>query len=254
MYFSEVNYDNLAHSFDCGRALQKEKGDLWLALFRQHLRLDHTSWVLDVGCGTGRFAIPMASEIGCGVVGIDPSPAMLAEGMAKSSRAVTWLQGRAEALPLREGVFDACLASQVIHHFRDKYLALAEMLRVLKPGGRIGIRYSSHEQLRAILDYRFFPSALDIDLARVPAIDEVRELLRTVGLMIVEEYVVRQRIFYSPAEYLDKLRLKYASVLSLIPEVEFQRGLRAAEAYLAKRDPNARDAEAEVVFLVGIRL
>ena len=253
MGLSEVNYTDLARAFDCGRALTEDKLDLWLALFRQHLRLDHSSCVLDVGCGTGRFAIPLALKLECTVVGVDPSAAMLAEGNAKSTHVVTWLQGRAEMLPFAEGAFDACLASQVIHHFRDKGLAFPEICRVLKRGGRVGIRYSSHAQLRAILDYRFFPSALKIDLARVPTFEEVREDLRKAGLVMMGEYVVQQRLFDSPAEYLDKLRRKYASVLSLIPEDEFQHGLREAEAYFAVRDPDARDAKADVVFLVGIK-
>ncbi len=253
VHFLEVSYDTLADSFDSGRALSGGKEALWLDLFRQHLKLERASCVLDVGCGTGRFAIPLALGLECHVIGVDPSSAMLAQGKAKSSHGIVWIQGKAETLPFPDDAFDACIASQVLHHFRDKHQAIGEMHRVLKPGGRIGMRYSSHSQLRGILDYRFFPSALAIDLSRVPASDEVRELLRMAGFAAVEEYVVQQRLFDSADEYLGKLRRRYASVLSLISEEEFREGLRAAEAYFARRDPAAINAEAEVTLLIGTR-
>jgi len=251
VHFLEVSYDTLADSFDSGRALSAGKEALWLDLFRQHLRLHRASRVLDVGCGTGRFAIPLGLELECRVIGIDPSPAMLADGKAKSSHDLAWVRGRAEMLPFADGVFDACLASQVLHHFRDKHQACAEMHRVLKPGGRIGLRYSSHSQLRGILDYRFFPSALELDLGRVPADEVIREMLRTAGFAAIEVHIVQQRLFHSTDEYLDKLRRRYASVLSLISEDEYRNGIRAAESYFARREPTAKDTEVEVMFLVS---
>jgi ubiquinone/menaquinone biosynthesis C-methylase UbiE len=248
-----VNYSDLADRYDKGRTLSQTKEILWLNLFRQHLGLDTTLRVLDIGCGTGRFSMLIARQFRCAVVGLDPSPSMLAKAKAKCPDEIEWVLARAEAIPFSDGGFDACLASQVIHHFQDRHQAFVEMYRVLRPGGRFGIRYSSHAQLQTILDYRFFPSALLIDLERVPDIQMVRDLVQTVGFDKMEEHVVRQQLFESADDYLEKVRSKYASVLSLIPEEEYQKGLEEATAYLKGHELEIRDKYAEITFLVGIK-
>jgi len=226
---------------------------LWLSLFKQHLEPETTSRVLDIGCGTGRFSVLIARQFRCAVVGIDPSPTMLAKAKAKCPNEIEWLLARAEAMPFSDNAFDVCLASQVIHHFQDKHQAFVEMYRVLRCGGRLGIRYSSHAQLQTILDYRFFPSALLIDLQRVPDIQAVIDLVRTVGFSVVKEHLVRQQLFESADDYLEKLRNRYASVLSLISEEEYRKGLEAATRYFAKSPLKERDKYAEITLLVGTK-
>ncbi len=253
MTISQVNYDNLAERYDQERALPQAKETFWLNLFKQHLGLDETSLVLDVGCGTGRFSIPIAGQFRCTVIGIDPSSSMLTRAREKCPIEIKWLSARAEAIPFTDGLFDLCLVSQVIHHFQDKQQAFFEMYRVLQHGGRLGIRYSSHAQLETILDYRFFPSALDIERRRMPDIHVVRDLMQTVGFNAVEEQVICQKLFESPERYLEKLRNKYASVLSLITEEEFQQGLEEASAYFRKRESEPSDGFAQITFIVGVK-
>jgi len=97
--------------------------------------------VLDVGCGTGVVAREAAAILGSTgrVAGLDASPHMLevarAAGTAEA-RAVEWREGRAEALPFREGEFDLVLCQYALMFFADPARALAEMRRVLAAGGR----------------------------------------------------------------------------------------------------------------------
>jgi ubiquinone/menaquinone biosynthesis C-methylase UbiE len=177
----QVSYEDLADPFDRGRTLSKAKEALWLNLFEKHLGLCRISRVLDVGCGTGRFSRLIAKQFGCFVVGIDPSVSMQAKAKAKCLQRTEWLRGRGEAMPFSEGVFDVCLASQVIQHFQNKRQALAEIHRVLGLGGKVGIRLSSHAQLQTILDYRFFPSGLQVERDRLPDVHIVRDMLRVAG-------------------------------------------------------------------------
>lgn len=249
----KVDYGSLANTYNKGRTLSEANEILWLNLFKQHLEPETTSRVLDIGCGTGRFSVLIARQFRCAVVGIDPSPTMLAKAKAKCPNEIEWLLARAEAMPFSDSAFDVCIASQVIHHFQDKHQACVEMYRLLRCGGRLGIRYSSHAQLQTILDYRFFPSALLIDLQRVPDIQAVIDLMRTVGFNVVKEHVVRQQLFESADDYLRKLRNKYASVLSLISEEEYRKGLEEATVYLKERELEARDKYAEITFLVAIK-
>lgn len=248
-----VDYASFAKVFDEGRSLSEAKKTLWVDLFVQHLGLDTTSYLLDVGCGTGRFSLLAAQRFRCAVVGIDPSPSMLAKAKAKCYNEIRWLLGRAEAMPFPDGAFDTCLASQVIHHFQDKKQAFAEMYRVLRYGGRLGVRHSSHAQLQTILDYRFFPSALRIDQERMPDVEAVRRLMRTVGFGVVNERIVCQELFESAEDYLEKLLSRYASVLWLIPEEEYQRGLREAVAYFETRQFTVNDKCAHITFFVGVK-
>lgn len=96
--------------------------------------------VLDVGCGTGVLACAAAERVGPQgrVVGIDPNEQMLAVARRKPFR-VVWQTGRAEALPFENSSFDAVVSQFAIMFFESRREALAEMLRVLRPGGRLAV-------------------------------------------------------------------------------------------------------------------
>jgi ubiquinone/menaquinone biosynthesis C-methylase UbiE len=98
---------------------------------------------LEIGCGTGFFTLnlKLAGVIGeCHVT--DISPGMVAAAQ-RNARALGFdLQGRtadAERLPYDDDTFDLVIGHAVIHHIPDVQLAFEEMLRVLKPGGRVVI-------------------------------------------------------------------------------------------------------------------
>ena len=95
--------------------------------------------VLDVACGTGVVAVT-ASRIGGRVRGLDLSPVLL-EGARKSAALIAadieFVEGDVEAMPYKDATFDVVL-SQFGHMFAPRpEVAVAEMLRVLKPNGRI---------------------------------------------------------------------------------------------------------------------
>ena len=95
--------------------------------------------VLDVGCGTGVVAIT-AARCGAEVSGLDLTPALIERARKNAQVAevdVDFREGDAEALPYRDGTFDMVL-SQFGHMFAPRpAVAVREMLRVLKRGGRI---------------------------------------------------------------------------------------------------------------------
>jgi demethylmenaquinone methyltransferase / 2-methoxy-6-polyprenyl-1,4-benzoquinol methylase len=92
--------------------------------------------VLDVCCGTGDLALASA-EAGGDVVGLDFSEAMLTRARTKSD-AVEWMCGDATALPFSDGEFDAVTVGFGIRNLEDMERGLAEIARVLRPGGRFG--------------------------------------------------------------------------------------------------------------------
>ena len=96
--------------------------------------------VLDVACGTGALTLAVAEIAGPSgsVVGLDANPEMLAVARRKPVQ-IEWLEGRAEALPLPDGSFNAVVSQFGFMFFEDKPKALREMVRVLKPGGRLAV-------------------------------------------------------------------------------------------------------------------
>ncbi len=102
--------------------------------------------VLDVGCGTGDLTLVAKERAGSAgqVCGIDPAPEMIevARRKAAHQRAdVDFRIGVIERLPYPDGSFDVVLSSLMMHHLPAdlKPLALAEIRRVLKSNGRLGI-------------------------------------------------------------------------------------------------------------------
>ena len=92
---------------------------------------------LDVACGTGDLAIELASR-GGDVVGSDFSPGMLDRARAKAP-GLTWEQADAMALPYADNEFDAVTVGFGARNFGDLGQGLREMVRVVKPGGRVVI-------------------------------------------------------------------------------------------------------------------
>ncbi len=90
--------------------------------------------VLDAACGTGRHTVHLAA-LGHDVTGVDASPAMLAEATAKDS-ALTLIEGRIDALPFTTDEFDAAVCALLFDHLPRIDLAIGELARVVKPGGR----------------------------------------------------------------------------------------------------------------------
>jgi arsenite methyltransferase len=97
--------------------------------------------VVDVGCGPGFFCAELAEDVGesGSVLGLDTSAAMLALAARRcAGRAnVALREADAGSLPAEDGEFDAALCVQVLEYVPDATASLAEMRRVLRPGGRI---------------------------------------------------------------------------------------------------------------------
>lgn len=96
--------------------------------------------VLDVGCGTGVLAREAERAVGDTgfVVGVDVNEGMLIVARAKSP-AASWRKGPAEALPFADAYFDRVVSQFSLMFFEDRVKAVSEMLRVVRPGGKIGV-------------------------------------------------------------------------------------------------------------------
>ena len=118
--------------------------------------------VLDVGCGTGTLAIDVQRRVGSAgrVVGIDPSAEQIARARAKAARRnmpIEFQIGVIEQLALPDPIFDVVLSTLMMHHLPASLKAqgMAEIARVLKPGGRLIIADFTRKQERTGLAARF---------------------------------------------------------------------------------------------------
>jgi arsenite methyltransferase len=144
--------------------------------------------LLDVASGTGTSAMLAAREFGCSVVGVEYSePAVDAANAAARSQALEgtleFRPGDAEALPFEDGEFDAVLCECSLCLFPNKRRAIAEIRRVLRPGGRLALS-------DVVVDRDRLPAQLGGALAAVACVGEAlsrqgyEDLLAEAGLRV----------------------------------------------------------------------
>jgi len=152
---------------------------------------------LDVGCGTGALTAAVIEAANpSAVLGIDPSPDFIATATAQDfDHRVRFETGDARDLPVESDVFDAVVAGLVLNHVPVPVPAVAEMVRVARPGGVVGAYvwdYSGEMQL-----VRYFweaVAATDADAAShdprahyyICHPEPLADLFRAVGLRNVE--------------------------------------------------------------------
>ncbi len=106
------------------------------------LRLEPGSSAIEIGCGLGHDAEALAHRVGPTgrVVGIDASQALIAQATTRTQPLGLPLRfqvGDAQALPFPDDSFDAARAERVLQHLEDPARAVRELVRVVRPGGRI---------------------------------------------------------------------------------------------------------------------
>lgn len=139
-------FDTIAGQYDLVSAWLSLGGfHGWHRHARRLLAVAPGQAVLDVGCGTGSVTRRLARDAGAGglVVGLDPSPGMLAAARARPDprrgASLQWVQGYGESLPFDDARFDRVSALFSLRNMVDWRAAVREMARVLRPQGRLVI-------------------------------------------------------------------------------------------------------------------
>lgn len=138
------NFDRLAETYDRSVANRRSRGYQPHENYEQVLStaaslVSHCKLVCEVGIGTGNLAARLVKQ-GISVIGVDQSRQMLLRARQKLPR-VELREGNFLALPLEDHQVDAVVTTYALHHLtdKDKQQAIDEMVRVVKPGGRIVI-------------------------------------------------------------------------------------------------------------------
>jgi ubiquinone/menaquinone biosynthesis C-methylase UbiE len=179
------------------------------------MRLRPGEHVLDVACGTGVVARHSAECVGTlgRVTGIELNPDMLevARQAATYVDQIEFLEGSALELPVPDAQFDVAVCQQAIMFFPDRELAVREMYRALKPGGRIGLNVFRTPEF--VPSFAYLIEALDkhagqgaADFMRAPfvmeSVAQMRSLFDQAGFVDIEVVIRVGTLRYPSVEHL----------------------------------------------------
>src|SRR2546430_16574195 len=138
--------------------------------------------VVEVGCGTGRLALPRAAGAPAGGMGVDGEVRMLdvARGKDAGGR-VGWVRGSAYRLPLAEGTAALVMMVMVVHLLRQRVRAFTEARRILRPGGQLSLWTFTPRHVEEFYLNPYFPSIAAIDRQRFPSATVLSAELRRAG-------------------------------------------------------------------------
>jgi ubiquinone/menaquinone biosynthesis C-methylase UbiE len=142
---------------------------------------------LDVGTGAGALALALAPFV-AEVVGVDVEPELLARARERASANATFSEADATALPFPDGSFDLAGTLRTLHHVHRPELAVAELARVTRLGGRVlvGDPLAPLDPLEALAVDRF-ERARDPDHQRLLSDQDFRHLFEANRLVLVRE-------------------------------------------------------------------
>ena len=181
-----VDYDEIARAYD--ELSRDHDVDPGLTAFLDETPSFEVSQVsvLDVGCGTGkqllanRIAMPDVT-----LVGADLSIGMLNVARERCPD-VAWVQGDGSALPFRGGTFHYVSNQFSYPHMRQQERFIAEVFRVLRPGGRFVMTNIDPWSMTGWVLYRFFPAARTLDYRDFMTGDDFSNVMRDAGFVDVE--------------------------------------------------------------------
>lgn len=215
------------------RRFSSENVAFWVPLLIEIGEIRAGATVLDVGCGTGGFALALAERGGATVIGLERSPAFLDHARALPPPAcgsVEWLAGDAEAVPLADASVDTVLVSLVLHQLAEPQRAVAEARRVLRPGGVAVVRTIAPEDAAERVPARYLPSMAAADVGRLPRLETIERWLADVGFRKLERRRVLRNQRLDLADQERDLLADVHGRYAFIPEAEVAAGLERMRA------------------------
>lgn len=160
---------------------------------------------------------------------------------------VRFCVGDAEFLPLEDGAASLLFLSMVYHHIRNQNRAACEFRRVLLTSGFVCIRTSTFDLLEKVPYLKYFPSAMEFNLTRIPSKCDVIETMKRNGFTLLKHDVIEQKFADSLGEYYKKIRKRALSDLVVISDDEFNKGI-----HRMKEDVERNETQKPVLELIDL--
>jgi ubiquinone/menaquinone biosynthesis C-methylase UbiE len=225
-----VDYDQLAAVYDHDRAVPRAALEPWRTALAAYLPPTSGLPILDLGAGTGLFSVAIAHWFDAAVIALEPSEGMRTQ--ARTTRAhpqVAYVGGIGEQLPLGDGCCDSAWLSTVIHHLSDLAACAGELRRVVRPGGWVLIRNAFPDRPEpGTRLFTFWPAARAI-LARAPTVQATMGTFAAAGFTLHRLEQICDQSAASLKEAYARAHVRADSLLRLLPDAEFTRGLEALE-------------------------
>ena len=197
--------------------------------------------MLDVGCGTGSLVALVVERLGVRAWGVDASAAMIEQAKRRGVRGAGFRQARADALPFRDGWFDAATMRLVVHLLGEQRPAVfAELARVLRPEGRLFVWTFGTAHLDGFYLAPYLPSLTTVDRERFPPEEQLCAELEAAGFGRTWRRRVDVDRVVDRAKAAERLRAGYISTISLLDPAEVEAGARRLEAGGRRRRAAAR--------------
>ena len=219
-----IDYDRYAHLYDDRH--RHYAVDPNLVAFVEGCGEPDAIRVLDVGCGTGKqLATNRTRFPRLAMIGVDRSINMLAIARRRDA-SVSWIRGKAEALPLTSSAVHYATNQYSYPHTADKPALMREVFRVLRPGGRFVLQNVDPWSMRDWITYQYFPEAWSVDARDFLPIDSLTTMMRDAGFASI---AVTTRVVPEPENlqaYFARVSGRHSmSQLTAISDDAYERGL-----------------------------
>ncbi|EYE88761.1 hypothetical protein Q428_06260 [Fervidicella metallireducens AeB] len=215
--FSEPydNYDNTVTKYDI---------DV-LNNFLEKAKITSSSKILDIGCGTGNYAIEIKKITNCETYGLDISEAVISKALEKD-KTVNWILCDALHTPFENNFFDFIYMTDVIHHILNIDKLFIEINRILKNKGKICINTQSHRQIDLRFNSEFFPESAILDKMRYPDVEKIILTAQRYGLSFIKEDIIGQdNEIILDSKYLDSVEKRQYPMFHLISDKCYHYGI-----------------------------
>lgn len=198
------------------------------------------SRILDVGCGTGQFALHFAHLLPRAQIdAVDVSESQINKlNIFLETNNITNVTTHCSEIEsyMEERGYDVIVCSETIHLFEDLSLFAKKMDELLNPNGVICIRTPSPNQYAERNVYQFFPHVKYINLVRCKGPELIDAAFALYGMHICDTNIIDESKLIPAKDFLKTLKEKPFSTLYLIPKEEYSEGLRKLEEFLSDKD------------------
>jgi len=234
----KIHYSQIADVYDKVFPTSGQSVERVLTFLVEQVGCDKQVKLLDLGCGTGRFAIPIATRLGFVVTAADTSSDMLAKARSKQgAENITWDIQDATALSYDNEQFDVVLMSHLLHHFEHPQQVIRECRRILAPGGILLNRYGAIEDILDDPEHKFFPEVAELDKLRTPSKHRLEQWFKELSFLGVQTETRAQETFLDAEHRLKAIQSRHVSVLRLISDSAFDAGVARMKSHIAS-NPN----------------